>query len=162
MTKSTKWVCAQQRLRSAWASAKLIRVFAVAKDPRLLHADSEDSDQTGLMPRLIWVFAGRTLILLVWSFRSSNTCWDSGLLGYNVLVMFVFSFSILITPWGKRGLATLLFRHFVTFKMNHVVRIPALVISLISAFLFAAWILEYLYCLYPKFQDSSWEGRFES
>ena len=26
---------------------------------------NEDSDQTGQMPRLIWVFAGRTLILLV-------------------------------------------------------------------------------------------------
>ena len=25
-----------------------------------LHADSEDSDQTGQMPRLIWVFAGCT------------------------------------------------------------------------------------------------------
>ena len=32
----------------------------VAKDPRFLHVDSEDSDQTGRMPRLIWVFAGRT------------------------------------------------------------------------------------------------------
>ena len=30
----------------------------VAKDPSLLHADSEDSDQTGWKPRLIWVFAG--------------------------------------------------------------------------------------------------------
>ena len=28
---------------------------------------SEDSDQTGRMPRLIWVFAGRTFILLVLS-----------------------------------------------------------------------------------------------
>ena len=28
---------------------------------------SEDSDQTGRMPRLIWVFAGRTVILLVLS-----------------------------------------------------------------------------------------------
>ena len=28
-------------------------------------AQSEDSDQTGRMARLIWVFAGRTLILLV-------------------------------------------------------------------------------------------------
>ena len=28
-------------------------------------AHSEDSDQTGRMPRLIWVFAGRTIILLV-------------------------------------------------------------------------------------------------
>ena len=32
---------------------------------------SEDSDQTGRMPRLIWVFAGRTLILLVLSCRGS-------------------------------------------------------------------------------------------
>ena len=31
----------------------------VAKDPRYLHADSEVSDQTGRMPRLIWVFAAR-------------------------------------------------------------------------------------------------------
>ena len=29
--------------------------------------DSEDSDQTGRMPRLIWVFAGRKVILLVLS-----------------------------------------------------------------------------------------------
>ena len=34
-------------------------------------AHCEDSDQTGRMPRLIWVFAGRTLILLVWSCRGS-------------------------------------------------------------------------------------------
>ena len=32
----------------------------VAKDPSFLHADSEDSDQTGPMPTLIWVFAGLT------------------------------------------------------------------------------------------------------
>ena len=32
----------------------------VAKDPSFLRADSEDSDQTERMPRLIWVFAGRT------------------------------------------------------------------------------------------------------
>ena len=34
-------------------------------------AHSEDSDQTGRMLRLIWVFAGRTLILLVLSCRGS-------------------------------------------------------------------------------------------
>ena len=34
-------------------------------------AHSEDSDQTGRMPRQIWVFAGRTLILLVLSCRCS-------------------------------------------------------------------------------------------
>ena len=33
---------------------------------------SEDSDQTGWMPRLIWVFAGRTVTLLVLSCRSSH------------------------------------------------------------------------------------------
>ena len=33
--------------------------------------DSEDSDQTGQMPRLIWVFAGCTLILLVLSYHGS-------------------------------------------------------------------------------------------
>ena len=34
-------------------------------------AHSEDSDQTGRMPRLIWVFYGRTLIFLVLSCRGS-------------------------------------------------------------------------------------------
>ena len=38
-----------------------------AKDPRFLHADNDGSDQTGWMPRLIWVSAGRTVILLVLS-----------------------------------------------------------------------------------------------
>ena len=32
----------------------------VARDPSFLHEDSKDFDQTGLIPRLIWVFAGRT------------------------------------------------------------------------------------------------------
>ena len=32
----------------------------VAKDPGFLHADSEDSDQTRWMPRLIWVLSGHT------------------------------------------------------------------------------------------------------
>ena len=43
-------------------TAKLRSLCAhwVAKDPSFLRADSEDSEQTGRMPRLIWVFAGRT------------------------------------------------------------------------------------------------------
>ena len=44
----------------------------VAKDPSFLHVDSKDSDQTERMPRLIWVFAGRTVILLVLSWGGSN------------------------------------------------------------------------------------------
>ena len=38
---------------------------------QFLHANSEDSDQTGRIPRLIWVFAGCTLSLLVLSCRGS-------------------------------------------------------------------------------------------
>ena len=37
-----------------------------------LSAESEDSDQTGRMPRLIGVFAGRTSTLLVLSWAGSN------------------------------------------------------------------------------------------
>ena len=38
-------------------------------------AHSEDFDQTGRMPRLIWVFAGRTATLLVLSWGGSNYFW---------------------------------------------------------------------------------------
>ena len=76
MTKPTKWVCAQRRLRSAWASAQSDQSSLctqwVAKDPSFLHADSENSDQTGRMPRLIWVFAGRPVTLLVLSWGGSH------------------------------------------------------------------------------------------
>ena len=51
-------------IRPVWSESSLC-AQCVANDPRFLHADSEDSDQTGRMPRLIWVFAGRTFILLV-------------------------------------------------------------------------------------------------
>ena len=47
-------------IRPVWSEASLSAEW-VAKDPSYLYADSEDSDQTGL----IWVFAGRTLTLLV-------------------------------------------------------------------------------------------------
>ena len=46
-------------IRPVWSESSL-SAQRVAKDPSFLHADSEDSDQTGRMPRLIWVFAGRT------------------------------------------------------------------------------------------------------
>ena len=54
--------CAQRRLRSAWAD----------KTNKMTCAPSEDSDQPGHPPRLIWVFAGRTFILLVLSWGGSN------------------------------------------------------------------------------------------
>ena len=42
MTKTTKWLCAQRRLRSASVSAQW-----VAKDPSFLHVDSEDLIRQG-------------------------------------------------------------------------------------------------------------------
>ena len=75
MTKPTKWsVCPAKTqislgLYPVWSESSLCAQW-VAKDPRFLHVDSEDSDQTGRMPRLIWVFAGHTAILLVLSCRS--------------------------------------------------------------------------------------------
>ena len=50
-------MCAQQRLRSAWASVQSdqssLCAHWVAKDPSFLHADSEDSDQTGYTVTLL-------------------------------------------------------------------------------------------------------------
>ena len=57
-------------IRPVWSEASLCAKW-VAKDPSFLHADSEDSDQTGWMLRLIWVFAGRTTTLLVLSWGGS-------------------------------------------------------------------------------------------
>ena len=65
----------ERRLRSTWASAQSDQS---SQSPwRKLGslathwADSEDSDQTWRMPRLIWVFAGRTFILLGLSWGGS-------------------------------------------------------------------------------------------
>ena len=46
-------------IRPVWSEFSLCTQW-VAKDPSFLQADSEDSDQSGRMPRLIWVFAGCT------------------------------------------------------------------------------------------------------
>ena len=46
-------------IRPVWSESSLYAPW-VAKDTSFLHADSEDSDQSGRMPGLIWVFAGRT------------------------------------------------------------------------------------------------------
>ena len=58
-------------IRPVWSESSLCAQW-VAKDLSFLHADSKDSDQTGWMPRLIWVFPGSILILLVLSCRGSN------------------------------------------------------------------------------------------
>ena len=57
-------------IRPIWPES-LMCAHCVAKGPSFLHADSEDSEQTGWMPRLIWVFSGCNAILLVLSWGSS-------------------------------------------------------------------------------------------
>ena len=46
-------------IRPVWSEPSLCTQW-VATDPNFLYADSEDSDWTGRMPRLIWVFGGHT------------------------------------------------------------------------------------------------------
>ena len=65
MTKPTKWHVRPAKtqislgIRPVWSESLLCAQW-IAKDPSFLSADSEESDQTGRMPRLIWVFAGHT------------------------------------------------------------------------------------------------------
>ena len=64
-TKPTKWYVRPAKTQISlgigpvWSESSLC-TLRVANDPRFLHADNEDSDQTARMPRLIWVFAGCT------------------------------------------------------------------------------------------------------
>ena len=57
-------------IRPVWSESSLCAQW-VAKSQSYHHADSDDSDQAGRMPRLIWVYTGRTDILLVLSCRGS-------------------------------------------------------------------------------------------
>ena len=60
--KTNKMACApSEDLDQPRQPPSLISAFAVvANDPKFLHADSEVSDQTRRIRRLIWVFGGRT------------------------------------------------------------------------------------------------------
>ena len=76
MTKTSKWhVRPAKTQRSAWASAQpdqsLLCAQWVAKYPSFLHADSEDSDQTGWMPTLNESSLGVHVILYVLSCAAS-------------------------------------------------------------------------------------------
>ena len=61
--KTNKMICAPSKDRSAWAATQSDQSLQcgqwVVESPMFLHVDSQDSDQTGRMPRLIRVFAGR-------------------------------------------------------------------------------------------------------
>ena len=75
---------------------------------------NEDSDQTGRMPRLIWVLAGRTLILLVLSCCGSNR--------FRVILI-VSLFTSFISMHFQRQLWYFILI-FLKIKLSHVMRKP--------------------------------------
>ena len=78
--KTKKITCAPAKtqislgIHPVWSQSLLCTQWA-AKDPRLLHADGKDSDQTGQMTRLIWIFTGRTSFF--WFCRVQAQLWKS-------------------------------------------------------------------------------------
>ena len=60
MTKPTKWHVRPAKTDQPGHPESSLCAQWVAKDLRFLQSDSEDSDQTGRMPRTIWVLAGCT------------------------------------------------------------------------------------------------------
>ena len=76
MTNATKWHLRPAKtqislgIRPVWSESSLSAWRKLGSLPTHW-AYIEDSDQTGRMPRLIWVFAGRTVILLILSCRGS-------------------------------------------------------------------------------------------
>ena len=76
MTKATQWHVHQAKtqislgIRPVWSESPL-SVWRKLGSLATQWAHSEDSDQTWRMPRLIWVFVGHTVILLVLSWGSS-------------------------------------------------------------------------------------------
>ena len=80
-------MCAQRRLRSAWASAQSdqssLAAWRKLRSLATHWAHSEDSDQTGQMPKLIWVFAGGTchfVDFVTRRLKSENT-WYTDVMG---------------------------------------------------------------------------------
>ena len=66
-------------------------------------AHSEDSDQTGQMPRLIWVFAGPIVILLVLSWGGSDVngrkTWTFFFLFFDISMLCAFLFFLSSLSW---------------------------------------------------------------
>ena len=101
--KPTKWPMRSAKpqislsIRSVWSEASLC-ALRIAKDPRFLHADSEDSGQTGRMPRLI---------CLRWAHRSF--CWFC-----HVAALFYFSEIHVVIILAAPCYITLLRRKFIS------------------------------------------------
>ena len=77
MTKPTKWSVRPGKtqislgIRPVWSESSL-SAWRKLGSLATHWAHSEDSDQTGQMPRLIWGFTGHTVVLLVLSWGSSS------------------------------------------------------------------------------------------
>ena len=82
--KTNKMTCAQRRqislgIRPVWSESSL-SAWRKLRSLATNWAHSKDSDQSGRMPRLIWVFAGRTVILFVLSWGGSIIASEAHLL----------------------------------------------------------------------------------
>ena len=72
-------MCAQRRLTSGQSDQSSLSAWRKLESLATHWAHSEDSDQTGRMPRLIWVFAGHTChfvgFVMRWLFSVSLLSW---------------------------------------------------------------------------------------
>ena len=121
MTKPTKWLCAQRRLRSAWAFAQSDQssLSAWRKFGSLAThwAHSKDSDQTGQLPWLICVhwahshFVCFVMRRLISSFPVLFTIWkslqSSCILCYDIVTSWWF-IKIFFLLWNIRILSQLM------------------------------------------------------
>ena len=140
MTKPTNWHVHPAKtqislgIRPVWSESSLCAQW-VAKDPTFLHADSEDSDRTGRMPRLIWVFAVRTCHFVGFVMRRLKWfCWD---VKPNPLLFKHDLFLRLLKSWNQKcfNWAASWENLFLPYANNKGADQP----SLISAFLICCW-----------------------
>ena len=116
MTKPTKWHVHPAKtqislvIHPVWSESSPCAQL-VTKDPSFLHADSEDSDQTGRMPRLIWVFAGCTC-----HFVGFVTRWLKFFLPYSLAVSF--HFYTFLQPGGQFKQELELLKHKLLIKIT--------------------------------------------
>ena len=108
MTKPTKWLRPAKTqislgIRPVWSESSL-SAWRKLGSLATHWTHSEESDQTGRMPRLIWVFAGSTVTLLVLSYRGS--CYVTLILTLFSVMIWVFSHAhtkdILKIPYMSR------------------------------------------------------------
>ena len=90
-----------QIIRPVWSESSVCAQW-VTKHTRFLHADSEDSGQTGRMPGLIWVFAGLTCPFVGFVMRRLKFCVTSPRWVVTMGKMFSFSFEHKMTKYYNK------------------------------------------------------------